>query len=125
MARDRGRRHHGGDASTRRGAYRVPGLRAHQTAYAQRMIAEGDPRLTAGLDPDIDAKRIRDLNRHSPVIAEYQRQLEALQGGEVVRMPRWLLGGNSFPAAKPEWPLEVKQFDLHPGDWCVPVEPDE
>jgi hypothetical protein len=75
----------------------VPGLRQFLRDRCQRSVTDGDPRLRF---LDLSSAERRRANASSPVVAEAQAMLDRLDAGEPVTILAWMLGGNSFPAAR-------------------------
>ena len=108
---------------------RLPGIYQAMLAAGRKTAADPDPRLFLVADEASRARQIEveraDLGAHP----ERRRRktvldIDALEAGQPVLIPKWLLGGAKWPQAR-SWPefrdLEVTMYMMHPDDHLVPM----
>ena len=110
-------------------ARRLPGIYAAMLEADRKAAAEPDPRLFLVADEASRARQIEAERADLGVHPERRRRkcvmdINALEAGEPVLIPKWLLGGAKWPQAR-SWPEfrdpEVTMYMMYPDDHLVPM----
>ncbi len=111
------------------GSRRLPGIYAATREAARKAAAEPDPRLALVAD---EASRQRQIEAEREELRRFPERrwrktvldIEALERGEPVLIPKWLVGGAKWPQAR-SWPefrdSEVTMYMMYPDDHLVPM----